>query len=97
MTLQENNAIVLVDLSTGTVTASFSAGSVDLTGIDVVEESIIDQNGSLFGVLLKSDAVTWIGTGYLAMADKVDLDGGSRGFTIFDTSGIVVYTSGNEI
>ena len=29
--LQENNAIVLVDLLTGTVTESFSAGSVDLT------------------------------------------------------------------
>jgi hypothetical protein len=36
VTLQENNAIVLIDLETSEVTSSFSAGLVNLTSIDVV-------------------------------------------------------------
>jgi hypothetical protein len=36
VTLQENNAIVLIDLETSEIIASFSAGFVDLTNIDVV-------------------------------------------------------------
>ncbi len=99
VTLQENNAIVLIDLTTGTVINSFSAGTVDLTGIDTVEEdpAIIDQTSSLNGVPREPDGITFIGTDYIATADEGDLDGGSRGFTIFDLQGNVVYTSGNEM
>ena len=34
LTLQENNEIVIIDGKTGTVKTHFSAGSVDLAGID---------------------------------------------------------------
>ena len=99
VTLQENNAIVLIDLSTATVIRSFSAGTVDLTGVDTVEEdpAIIDQTGTLDDVLREPDGITFIGTDYIATANEGDLDGGSRGFTIFDLEGNVVYDSGNEL
>ncbi|MGB3518969.1 MAG: esterase-like activity of phytase family protein, partial [Elainellaceae cyanobacterium] len=97
VTLQENNAIVLIDLTTGTVLRSFSAGSVDLTNIDTVEDGIIDQTSTLDDVPREPDGIAFIGTDFIATADEGDLDGGSRGFTIFDLDGNVVYTSGNDL
>jgi len=102
VTLQENNHIVLVDAPTAMITGDFSAGTVDLMGIDVTEDdpnindnlSII-QNESLTAVPREPDGVTWIDTNLLATADEGDLDGGSRGFTIFNTDGAVVFSSGN--
>ncbi|KAG7367779.1 alkaline phosphatase-like protein [Nitzschia inconspicua] len=97
VTLQENNAIVLVDLATLEVTASFSAGSPLVEMVDVERNGIIEQTGSI-EVPREPDAVTWVGgTEFFATADEGDMDGGSRGFTIFDTAGNVVYDSGNEL
>ncbi|GAB5380813.1 MAG: esterase-like activity of phytase family protein [Aliiglaciecola sp.] len=96
VTLQENNHIVLVDLSDGSIVNDFSAGAVDLTQVDGSEEgALISQTESLDGVLREPDGVTWLSTNYFATADEGDLDGGSRGFTIFNTQGEVVYSSGN--
>ena len=97
VTLQENNAIVLIDLTAGAVLRSFSAGTVDLTNIDTAEDSIIDQTASLDDVPREPDGITFIGTDFIATADEGDLDGGSRGFTIFDLDGNIVYTSGSEM
>ena len=41
VSLQENNHIAIVDLATGKVTAHFSAGTVDLSGIDTEKDKII--------------------------------------------------------
>ncbi len=97
VSLQENNAIVLVDLVTGQVIRSFSAGEVDLSEIDTSENGIIEQTGSQSGRLREPDAVAWIDAEFFATADEGDLDGGSRTFTIFDVEGNVVYNSGNEL
>ncbi len=99
VTLQENNHIVLVDLSDGSIVNDFSAGSVDLEGVDATEEdpALISQTESLNGVLSEPDGVAWINSEYFATADEGDLDGGSRGFTIFNTEGEVVYNSGNTL
>jgi len=97
ITLQENNAIVLIDLATLTITASFTAGTVDLENIDTEEEGVINQSASLEAVPREPDGVTWIDTHYFVTADEGDMDGGSRGFTIFDTSGSVVYGSGSDL
>lgn len=100
VTLQENNAVVLVDLTTLQVTASFSAGSPLIEQVDVVEDGIIDQPSGSVEVPREPDAVAWIGTTgeeYFATANEGDLDGGSRGFSIFDTTGAVVYDSGNDL
>lgn len=99
VTLQENNAIALVELATASVVASFTAGAVDLTAIDTVEESpaLVDLTGSLLAVPREPDGVAWISTTHFATADEGDLAGGSRTFTVFDTSGGVVYVSGAEL
>ena len=97
ITLQENNHLVLVDMASGDVTGHFSAGTVDLEAIDTVEDDVIAGTGSLTAVPREPDAVTWIDTERFATANEGDYEGGSRGFTIFDTAGTVLYDSGNTL
>ncbi|MBW9262236.1 MAG: esterase-like activity of phytase family protein [Candidatus Thiodiazotropha sp. (ex. Lucinisca nassula)] len=95
VTLQENNHIALVDLTDGSVVNEFSAGSVDLTQIDATEEdpALISQTENQDGVLREPDGVAWINNDYFATADEGDLDGGSRGFTVFHRNGEVAWNS----
>lgn len=105
VSLQENNAIAIVDLATASVDTSFSAGQVPLANVDVSEDDIIDFDGSILRER-QPDAVAWIGTSMFATANEGDIphlagtiggpDGGSRGFTIFDTAGNVVFESGES-
>lgn len=99
VTLQENNYVVLIDLAAGTVTNSFTAGSADLAAVDMTEESPaqILQTESATGVPREPDGVTWINDDFFATADEGDMDGGSRGFTIFNTNGEVVWTAGDTL
>ncbi len=97
VTLQENNHIALVDLATGDVAGHFPAGSVDLDAIDTEDDGIIQGTGSLTAVPREPDAVAWLDTERLVTANEGDYEGGSRGFTIFSTSGDVLYDSGNQL
>lgn len=97
VTFQENNGIALVDLETLEVVTSFTAGTVDLVNVDILENEVIEQNGNLEAVPREPDGVTWIGNDYLCTADEGDWNGGSRGFTIFDKTGTVVYSSGEDL
>ena len=99
VTLQENNYIILVDLTDGSIVNHFSAGTVDLTKIDTTEEdsALISLTESQTGIPREPDGVAWINNEYFSTADEGDLNGGSRGFTIFNTKGEVVYTSGNDL
>lgn len=97
VSLQENNYIALVDLASGEVVNSFSAGSADLNQIDTTEEGVITLDSSLAEVPREPDAVAWISDTMFATADEGDLFGGSRGFTIFDTYGNIVYDAGNTV
>ena len=99
ITLQENNHIILVDLTTATVLDDYSAGTVSLTAIDTEEEdpATISLTGSVTDLPREPDGVAWINTEYFATADEGDLDGGTRGFTIYNVAGDVVYTSGNTL
>jgi len=100
VTLQENNHVAVVDLASGNVISDFDAGTVDLTDIDVTEEDVISLDGSLNDVPREPDAVAWVPFGrhrsLIATANEGDLFGGSRGFTLFDEDGTVVYDSGND-
>ncbi|MFJ2620111.1 esterase-like activity of phytase family protein [Glutamicibacter sp. NPDC087344] len=97
VTLQENNGIVLIDLPTGEITSAFSAGSVDLDGIDTEDDGKLDPTGSLQDVPREPDAIGWIQDRYLATANEGDWKGGSRGFTIFDSqTGKPVWDAGNS-
>lgn len=97
VTLQENNYLAIVDLATGEVTADFSAGAVDLTDIDTVEEDVISLDGSLSDVPREPDAVQWVDADRFVTANEGDWKGGSRGFSIFSKDGAVVYDSGNSV
>jgi hypothetical protein len=98
MTLQENNGIVLIDLASKTVISSFSAGTVDLVNIDTDgKDGVISQTSSLEDVPREPDGVVFISEHYYVTANEGDMDGGSRGFTVFHTSGEVVYDSGSDM
>jgi hypothetical protein len=97
VTLQENNHLVVVHLPSGQIVNHFSAGTVDLTGIDTVEDGVIDPTGSLSDVPREPDAVSWIDQFRFATANEGDLFGGSRGFTVFGVSGHIYSDSGNEV
>ncbi len=97
VTMQENNHLALIDLASATVTNDFSAGSANITNIDVTEEdpALISLTESTGSIPREADGVSWITDQLFATADEGDLNGGTRGFTIYNTDGDIVYTSGN--
>ena len=96
LTLQENNEIVIIDGKTGTVKTHFTAGSTDLSGIDTKKDGQLKFTGEAKGVLREPDAVKWLDDNRLVVANEGDYEGGSRGFTVFDKTGKVLYESGSS-
>lgn len=100
VTLQENNHVVIVELADGSISSHFSAGTVSLSGVDTVEDGVIDPVDDLTGIAREPDAVAWVpfDGGYaIATANEGDLDGGSRGTTVFAIDGSVLFDSGSDI
>jgi hypothetical protein len=93
VTLQENNHIVVLSPA-GEVLSHFSAGAVTLEGVDTAEEGALTFDATLRDVVREPDAVAWIDDTHFATANEGDMDGGSRGWTIFGQDGTVVYESG---
>lgn len=101
VTLQENNHIVIVDRN-GNIVNHFSAGLVDLNNIDTVKDGVYNPVNSLQNVRREPDGVKWIDDTYFATANEGDYKvkikgqakrGGSRGWTIWNKDGTVVYES----
>jgi len=97
VTLQENNHIALVDLANGNIDSHFSAGYVNLTNIDIKKNKKIELNGTLTDVPREPDGVSWISNTQFVTADEGDLDGGGRGFTVFNKDGSIAYATGNSV
>jgi len=99
VTLQENNHIALVDLATGKITKHFSAGSVDLTLVDLTDKrpNVVSFTETQTARLREPDGVTWISNTQFVTANEGDLNGGSRGFTVFNIDGTVAYEAGNAL
>lgn len=93
VTLQENNHIVVISRD-GDVVSHFSAGAVDLNGVDTHEEGAIQPIETLTSVKREPDSVKWLDNMHFATANEGDMDGGSRGWTVFNKTGDVVYESG---
>jgi hypothetical protein len=93
VTFQENNHIVVL-AADGSVVSHFSAGSVDLEGIDTVEDDALLFTGTLADVPREPDAIKWLDADRFVTANEGDWHGGSRGFTIWSKSGEVLYESG---
>ena len=98
VTLQENNAIVLLSTN-GTILSSFSAGIANVSQVDTVEEKNLVNQNSAISKRREPDGIAWIDNTYFATANEGDFNaGGSRGFSIFDSrNGSVVYDSGYEL
>jgi hypothetical protein len=95
VTMQENNAIVILNAD-GSVKTEFSAGSVDLMGIDATDEGaalVFDESQP--GRLREPDGLQWLDDNHLMIANEGDMDGGSRSVTVFHKDGTLVWESGN--
>lgn len=93
VTLQENNHIVMANKDG--VISHFSAGAVDLTGIDATDEqAALIFTESQQGRLREPDAVQWIDNTHFAIANEGDMDGGSRSWSIFNKDGTLIYENG---
>lgn len=100
VTMQENNHLVLVDLPTGKVMRHFSAGAVTLNQVDLTDAprpNLVSLTETQANRLREPDGVTWFSKTQFATANEGDLNGGSRGFTLFNADGTVAYDSGNSM
>ncbi|MCV0426042.1 MAG: esterase-like activity of phytase family protein [Roseibium sp.] len=97
VTLQENNHLAIVDLASGEVTANFSAGAATAENVPVKKARMSDASGSSENVPREPDAVAWIDDERFVTANEGDYEGGSRGFTIWNTNGDVLFDSGNQM
>ena len=95
VSLQENNHLVVLS-SAGEVLSHFSAGAVDLENIDTREEGALLFEDTQTGVVREPDTVKWFDETHFVTANEGDMDGGSRGWTIFHRDGTVVYESGTS-
>ncbi|WP_174801202.1 esterase-like activity of phytase family protein [Martelella limonii] len=96
LTLQENNGIAIIDGNTGEVKNHFSAGTVDISGVDTEKDGKLDFTGSLSGIAREPDSVKWLDNDRFAISNEGDYKGGSRGFSIFSDTGELLYDSGNS-
>lgn len=94
VTLQENNHVVVFNGQTGEIISDFSAGAVDLENVDTDEERALTFDSALTAVAREPDAMKWLDDNRLVMANEGDYQGGSRGFTIFNKAGEVLFESG---
>lgn len=107
VSLQENNHLAIIDLRTAKVTASFTAGTVDLVNVDAVEEKLGPQrrgriilDDSVLARRREPDTVAWIDNKTFVTANEGDYtdesgkEGGSRGFTVFDIAGNIEFEAG---
>jgi hypothetical protein len=92
LTLQENNAVVLVRLWDGRVLGSWSAG-VSTHLADLQDDGVISLSESL-SEEREPDSIAWTPLGGLITANEGDWLGGSRDFTVFGPTGGIRYSSG---
>lgn len=96
VTLQENNAVAIVDLATRSVVTSYSAGTASVSGIDTLDDDHIELTGSITDVPREPDSIGWVGDDHLAIANEGDWKGGTRGWSILDAAtGSITWDAGN--
>ncbi len=99
VTIQENNAVALVDLATGSVTSSWDAGHATHAA-DLANDGTVAFTSSLTA-RREPDAIAWTPDGRLITANEGDypnesssLRAGSRDFTVFTAGGAVAFEPG---
>lgn len=102
VSFQENNHLAVIDLVTAEVISQFPAGTADLESVDTNENDLLELDTDILNRRREPDAVSWIDNTLFASANEGDyedefgVEGGSRGFTIFNSSGDEVYESGSS-
>lgn len=96
VTLQENNHIVILGAD-GKVLSHFTAGSVDIEGIDTKSDGALNFTSSKKAVAREPDAIQWLDDDRVVVANEGDYKGGARSFTIFSRNGEVLYDSGPSL
>lgn len=97
VTLQENNGVAIIDLQSNRITNVFSAGSAEVKGVDTQSDKIINPTDTLPASPREPDAIAWIDDNHVATANEGDWKGGTRGWTVFDTAGKIVWDAGNSV
>jgi hypothetical protein len=97
VTMQENNAIAIIDGKTGKVTAHFTAGTVTLDGIDTKKDGAFKFTGKMEDVPREPDAIHWLDDERFVIANEGDWNGGTRGFSILKKDGTVLFDSGTAL
>lgn len=98
VSFQENNHLAVVDLVTGKTISHFPAGESTLNNVDTQGDDVISFDTTVVK-RAEPDAVVWIDDDAFATANEGDYEdefgvkGGSRGFTVFNQDGTVVYDS----
>ena len=97
VTLQENNGVAIVDLQKNRITDVFSAGKAEIKRVDLKSDKEINPTGTLPETPREPDAIAWLDNNHIATANEGDWKGGTRGWTVFDTHGKVVWDAGNSL
>lgn len=97
VTLQENNGVAIIDLQTNRITNVFSTGSAEVKGVDTKSDKIINPTDTLPETPREPDAIAWIDDNHVATANEGDWKGGTRGWTVFDANGKIVWDAGNSV
>lgn len=96
VTLQENNHIVVIGAD-GSVASHFSAGEVEVAGIDTSRDGRLDFTATKGAVPREPDGIAWVDADHIAMTNEGDWKGGTRTWSIFRKDGTLVYDSGASL
>ncbi|MDM7456813.1 MAG: esterase-like activity of phytase family protein [Tepidimonas sp.] len=94
VSLQENNHLALVDVRRRAVVQHFSAGVADVQAVDGKTDGQISLADTLSRIPREPDAVVWLDDNRFVTANEGDWRGGSRGVTMFDRQGRILWDSG---
>lgn len=96
--MQENNGAVFIDLEDlSAQVTGFSLGTVSLEDIDREDDKKILQVETEADIPREPDGVIWMDNERFITINEGDLNGGSRGWSIFHKDGSVIWDAGNSM
>ena len=93
VTMQENNWIAVVSAE-GEILSDFTAGQVTLDDVDATEDDALSFTETLTDIPREPDSIGWIDDDHFATANEGDMDGGTRGWTVWNKDGTTVWDAG---
>lgn len=103
ISLYANNHLVIVDTKNADAISHFSAGTVSVSGVDTQDDNMISPTDTITDRMRQPNGIAWIDgehfvtANYGASIGQAGYERGTRGFTIFNLAGEVVFDSGNQL